>query len=449
VKDRTVDWVVRNALRTLDRLGIWWSTALIGVAISVMTNAMVALSFWWFEQPWYIDRPAYGIQFFLLPFLVSLPVSLLGFLMIQRLRRAEAEAVDSEAKFRNLAEGSVQGICIQRQFEPLYCNKAFADIFGFDSVEDALSYGPMHTMIPEPVRPAVVSRRMREQPGFTREAVHPALRKDGSEIWVESYIQRVMWGGEEAVQITVLDVSERRQVERMKNEFVSTVSHELRTPLTSIKGALALLESGMVGHVSDRAKEIVGIAANNSDRLIRLINDILDIERIEAGRISLRAEKLDAVSLSRLAIDQAIGIAHTEGVSLVLAGSRVAASVRGDRDQLLQVFSNLISNAIKFAPQGGEVVLRVEPRGDVARFSVTDNGPGVPDEFRARIFERFTQADSSTSRRHGGTGLGLNICKLIVERHDGRIGFESEPDVETTFWFDIPRYADEAKLAAE
>jgi len=404
-----------------------------------VTNILASLSFWWFGQPGYLERPAYGIPFFVLPFIVSFPVSVIGYLIIERLHRAETRAHQNEAKFRDLAEGSVQGICIQRKFVPLYCNRAFAEIFGFESVEEAMSFGPMDKLIPEPVRPNVVGRSMNVGPGFTREAVHPALRKDGSEIWVESYMQPVIWDGEPAVQLTVLDVSERRQVERMKNEFVSTVSHELRTPLTSIKGALSLLEGGMVGHVSDRAREIVGIAANNSDRLIRLINDILDIERIEEGRISQRADPVRAVPLVRLAIEQATGLAHGEGISLALADSSVDGTVLGDRDQLLQVFGNLIANAIKFSPRNGEVTLRIEPEDDRIRFSVTDNGPGVPVEFRERVFERFTQADSSTSRKYGGTGLGLNICKSIVERHGGAIGFDSEPDVETTFYFEIPR----------
>ncbi len=382
--------------------------------------------------------------------MVSFPVSVLGYLIIERLHRAEIRAHENEAKFRDLAEGSVQGICIQRQFVPLYCNRAFAEIFGFDSVQEAIDFGAMDKLIPAPVRPTVVGRAMHSRPGFTREAVHPALRKDGTEIWVESYMQRVMWDGEPAVQLTVLDVSERRQVERMKNEFVSTVSHELRTPLTSIKGALGLLEGGMVGHVSDRAREIIGIAASNSDRLIRLINDILDIERIEEGRISQRSEPVRAVPLVRLAIEQATGLAHTEGISLALADSSVDATIQGDRDQLLQVLGNLISNAVKFSPRNGEVTLSIDLSEESVRFSVSDNGPGVPEPFRERIFERFSQADSSTSRKHGGTGLGLNICKLIVERHGGAIGFETRPDVETTFYFDIPRAVTRKEhLAAE
>ncbi len=167
----------------------------------------------------------------------------------------------------------------------------------------------MLPLLPEASRSAALERfREIRQTGRAREATHSALRKDGTEIWVESYVQRVKWHGEDAVQLTVLDVSERRQIDRMKNEFVSTVSHELRTPLTSIKGALGLLDSGMVGHISDRAREIVAIASDNSDRLIRLINDILDIERIEAGRISLRPEAINATSLVRLAVDQAAGL---------------------------------------------------------------------------------------------------------------------------------------------
>jgi len=439
--------------RTAGRLGVWPSALLNSAAITLATNIIASLGMWAFGLPGYSVRPGFGMSLFIIPFVVALPVSYVVFVALDRARRAEARAIENEAKFKDLAEGSVQGICIQRNFEPLYCNRAFAEIFGFDSVADAVGSGSMGALLPETARSAALERARESRAlGQARQTIHPAFRKDGSEIWVETYIQHVKWDGVDAVQLTVLDVSERRQVDRMKNEFVSTVSHELRTPLTSIKGALGLLESGMVGHISDRAREIVAIAANNSDRLIRLINDILSIEKIEAGRISLNREMINATSLVRLAVDQSIGMAHNEGVSLVLLDAHIDIAAEGDMDQLLQVLANLISNAIKFSQRDDEVTLRVAPLGEMVRISVTDRGPGVPEEFKPHLFEKFTQADASTSRKHGGTGLGLHICKLIVERHNGRIGFDSMPGGGTTFYFEIPR-AESAqglkRLAAE
>ncbi|MDA0368694.1 MAG: ATP-binding protein [Proteobacteria bacterium] len=439
--------------RAAERLGVWPSALLNSAAITLATNIIASLVFWVFNLPGYSARPAYGAFLFIVPFVVALPVSYVVFVALDRARRAEARAIENEAKFRDLAEGSVQGLCIQRNFNALYCNRAFAEIFGFDSVADALAFGSMLPLLPQASRSAALERsREIRQTGRARDATHSALRKDGTEIWVESYVQPVKWDGEDAVQLTVLDVSERRQIDRMKNEFVSTVSHELRTPLTSIKGALGLLDSGMVGHISDRAREIVAIASDNSDRLIRLINDILDIERIEAGRISLRPEAINATSLVRLSVDQATGLAHSEGVSLSLADADLDITATGDRDQLLQVLGNLIANAVKFSPRGGDVILRVAQRDEAVRFSVTDRGPGVPEAFKPHIFGKFTQADGSTARKFGGTGLGLHICKLIVERHEGRIGFESTPGGDTTFYFEIPSIValgEPRRLAAE
>ncbi len=450
---RFADWVSGAVYRASGRVGVWPSALAVSAISTFATNIAVVIVMWAQGLPGYAERPAHGALLFLVPFFVALPVALIVFSALDRARRAEARALENEAKFRDLAEGSVQGICIQRDFEPLYCNQAFAEIFGFKSAVEAVESGTMNWMLPANARDAALKRSKESRAvGRARAAVHPAFRKDGTEVWVESHIQHVMWDGLAAVQLTVLDVSERRQIERMKNEFVSTVSHELRTPLTSIKGALGLLESGMVGHISERAQEIVAIAANNSDRLIRLINDILDIERIEFGRAALRKEAVDLTALVRLAVDQSIGLALSEGVSLSVLDAHRTVYADADRDQLLQVLVNLLANAIKFSPPGEEVVLQVTSEGDAVRVTVTDCGPGISEAFRPHLFEKFSQADASTARKHGGTGLGLHICKLIVDRHRGVIGQEPAPGQGSTFFFEIPRgrtAADAKRLAAE
>ncbi|MDP1910035.1 MAG: PAS domain S-box protein, partial [Hyphomicrobium sp.] len=221
------------------------------------------------------------------------------------------------------------------------------------------------------------------------------------------------------------DIAERKRLERLKSEFVSTVSHELRTPLTSIRGSLGLLAGGAAGVLPAQAQALAQIASNNSERLVRLINDILDIERIESGRLSfsLRPVQLAAVMRDAVAANQ--GYADGHGVAITLENALPEAKVLADPDRLNQVVTNLVSNAAKFSPKGETVRVSVATHGRGVRISVADRGPGIADEFRARIFGKFSQADSSDSRKAGGSGLGLSISKAIVERLGGDIGFDS------------------------
>jgi CheY-like chemotaxis protein len=236
------------------------------------------------------------------------------------------------------------------------------------------------------------------------------------------------------------DVTERKMVERMKSEFVSTVSHELRTPLTSIRGSLGLVAGGVAGELPPQVQRLIGIALSNSDRLVRLINDILDIEKIESGRMDFRKQPADLVGIVRQALEANQAFAAQHNVALELLEAPAHAEVLGDSDRLIQVMTNLLSNAAKFSPPGGRVTVRITPDGQSIHVSVADQGPGIPDEFRSRIFRKFAQADSSDTRQKGGTGLGLSIAKAIVEMHGGRIGFETEAGRGTTFWFEIPEH---------
>ena len=268
------------------RIGVWPTAIIVSIALMLALNFLATIGFFVLDQPTYSERPFGGVLIFVVPFAVGVPISLLFIGALNRARMAEISARDNEAKFRDLAEGSVQGICIQQNFVPFCCNQAFATMFGFSSAEEAIAFGSMATLMPAPTRDAAIARSHEvREPGKSRTVVHPALKVDGTEIWVETHIRHVIWDGKDALQLTALDVSERRKVDEMKNDFISTVSHELRTPLTSIKGALGLLESGMMGDLPEQVRDVVKIAATNSDRLVRLINDILDIERIEAGEI--------------------------------------------------------------------------------------------------------------------------------------------------------------------
>ncbi|ATB51418.1 ATP-binding protein [Corallococcus macrosporus] len=246
-------------------------------------------------------------------------------------------------------------------------------------------------------------------------------------------------GGEGPPRFTafVRDITERKEVERMKNEFISTVSHELRTPLTSIRGSLGLLEGGVMGELPPRAVDLVRIARTNTERLIRLINDSLDLEKMEAGRLELKVATLECAELVEATFAGVKGVADGAGVAL---HAEVAGTPRvsGDRDRLVQVLTNLVSNAVKFSPRGAEVTVRVaEDASGRVRFSVADPGPGLSPEQRARLFGRFQQLDSSDTRSKGGTGLGLALSQAIVEQHGSRISVESEEGRGSTFSFTL------------
>jgi signal transduction histidine kinase/CheY-like chemotaxis protein len=231
-------------------------------------------------------------------------------------------------------------------------------------------------------------------------------------------------------------VERLEEVERLKQGFLSTVSHELRTPLTSIKGSLGLLASGVLGALSSEAVEVVGIAERNAVRLSALVNDILDLERLETGRIELQFARVQVADILRRAIESLATLEQNHGVTVEIP--RVAMAVWADADRILQVLVNLLSNAVKFSPPGGVVTIALLRRDTCVEFRVTDRGRGIPAEHRRSIFERFRQVETSDAREKGGTGLGLAICKSIVEQHGGTLGVESGAvGGGSTFWFTV------------
>ncbi len=234
------------------------------------------------------------------------------------------------------------------------------------------------------------------------------------------------------------DITERKRVERMKAEFVSTVSHELRTPLTSIRGSLGLVSSGKMGAVPDKVKNLITIAQKNSERLSTLINDILDIEKLASGKMRFDLVRMSLDEIVAQAVEANRGYGQPLEVGFALTAKAAGAFVSVDQDRFLQVMANLLSNAAKYSPRGGTVSVATAIEDGFAAVSVTDTGPGIPEAYRPRVFERFTQADSSDTRRVGGTGLGLAIARTIVERMGGRIGFDTELGKGTTFHFALP-----------
>jgi PAS domain S-box-containing protein len=236
------------------------------------------------------------------------------------------------------------------------------------------------------------------------------------------------------------DITAQLEAERMKKEFTSTLSHELRTPLTSIIGSLQLINSGVLGDVAGDVGELTTVAERNGQRLLDLINDILDIEKIESGKLTLVPEiiRVDELVRESIVLNKAFG--ERFKVRYEATGGLPERTVNADRKRLLQVMTNLLSNAAKFSPEGDVVMVSTEDRGTAVRIAVHDRGSGIPENFRNRIFGRFTQADSTTARQKGGTGLGLAICKRLVEMMQGRIGFEDRPGGGTSFYFELPRH---------
>ena len=265
------------------------------------------------------------------------------------------------------------------------------------------------------------------------------VRKDGSRFWAESIIHAVHAEDGTLVGFAKItrDISERKRIEQLKDEFVSTVNHELRTPLTSIAGSLGLLEGGAGGALPPGAGRLISIAHANCQRLIRLINDMLDVEKIQSGKMRFEMARIDLSELASRCVEAMQGYSEQPNVQIVLT-SGTDTGVRADSDRVTQVMTNLISNAVKFSPPGGEVHVSVTAVDRLVRLCVRDEGPGIPHEFRSRIFSKFAQADSSDTRQKGGTGLGLVIAKEIVERHGGRLWFESEPGKGTSFFVDLP-----------
>lgn len=357
-------------------------------------------------------------------------------------KSVEDALLASEARLHAVVDTAVDGIfVIDTRGTVLTLNPAAEKIFGY--TRDEVIGQNVKILMPAPYREEhdgylarYLETGVKKIIGTRREVT--GLRKDGSRVPLELSVSEMRVNGERQFTGMLRDITERKEVERMKNEFVSVVSHELRTPLTSIVGSLGLVAGGVSGELPEQARALIGIAHNNSERLVRLINDILDIEKIESGKMQFNPEVVSLYPLLEQALLANQGYAAKFGVRLVLAPGAPEAMVLADPDRLMQVVTNLLSNAVKYSPRDGTVEVSLSGRGERLRVEVADHGPGIPEEFRSRIFGKFAQADSSDIRIKGGSGLGLSISKAIIERSGGEVGYVSEAGRGATFWFELP-----------
>jgi signal transduction histidine kinase len=343
-----------------------------------------------------------------------------------QLEEASRSLSASERRYRDIVDNSVEGILtLSESGAILSANPAASRIFGAEL--PALLGQPIAELLPGLGLPGTIDWTPTE-----------ALRGAQERVAVEAWAGPLQLVDEAGFLLVVRDTSERRAVERMKDEFVATVSHELRTPLTSILGALEMIKDGLLGPIPPSAARMVTVAYDSGEHLLRIINDILDIERMAAGVPTIRPEAVSANELIERLTRTIRGFADRHGV--VLARDLVEPSpvLYGDPERLLQVLTNLVGNAVKFSSQGTQVLVRARQVDDMVQISVRDQGIGIDESFRDRVFQPFSQGDSSDRRSKGGTGLGLSISRAIVLAHQGQIWFESEPARGTTFTITIP-----------
>ncbi len=362
-------------------------------------------------------------------------------LQLEERQRAEL-ALEQLSHQNELILNSVrEGLCgLDLQRKITFVNPAAAKLLGYrveELIGQPISILLDHPGAGSPDTPEVLAIYTSLNHGAVHQSTGITFwRKDGSSFpveYVSTPIREVELVG---AVVAFKDISERLMLERMKDEFISVVSHELRTPLTSIHGSLGLLASGLLNAEPETSQRLLQIAVDSTEHLVRLINDILDIERIESGESTMVKQACDTAELITQALDVIQPIAEQSAVTVLVA--IVSAKLWADSNRIIQILTNLLSNAIKFSPAGASVWLTTEPQGNHILFQVKDQGRGIPAENLETILERFQQVDTSDSRNHDGTGLGLAICRSIVQQHGGRIWAESILGEGSTFHFTLP-----------
>ena len=373
----------------------------------------------------------------------------LGQMLARSRERGRADELTRQQEI--LLDSVADGICgVDRHGLVSFANPAAGRLLGAPA--PSLTGRPVHELLHGSARgaqkcgPDCALRRATER-HVAAAGEDQVYRSDGSPLPTEYFFTPILDHGRFSGSVlSFRDISQRYALDRLKDEFISTVSHELRTPLTSIRGALGLLSSGILGELNEKASNLLRIATSNSDRLVRLINDILDLERIQSGRAPITFRIIQLSQIVHQAIEGMAPVADAAGVQLLHDTTQVEVS--GDVDRLLQVMTNLLSNAVKFSPPNSTVSVMMRPGATGVTLSVIDQGRGIPADKLETIFGRFQQVDASDSRQKGGSGLGLAICRTIVQQHSGRIWAERNPVRGSTFRVFLPYQQMPAALAS-
>lgn len=356
------------------------------------------------------------------------------------LRGAMQALTRSETLFREAYENAPIGIAlVSTAGEWLRVNQYLCDMLGYTSAEltrttfQAITHPEDLATDLRQVQ-QVLAREIR-----TYQMEKRYLHKAGQPVWAQLSVSLV-WDGSKPLYFVaqIQDITERKSIERAKAEFLTMVSHELRTPVTALRGALGILAAGAAGEMPPKAQALTALADRNADRLHRLVNDILDIEKIESGVFAYRRTDVD---LNQLVTQAAIDLkpyADQYQVQIEVRSELPRAYVHADSDRMMQVLANLISNAVKYSPPLGKIELVVSRTQQCIRVSITDHGEGIPEAFRAHIFEKFAQANWTATNPKGGSGLGLNISRAIIEHHGGVLAFNTELGTGSTFYFELP-----------
>lgn len=360
----------------------------------------------------------------------------------------EQRLLDSESMFRQLAENirEVFWIISASTDDFIYASPAFEELWreGCDQLykNKEVFFNPIieedRPRVRKTLQGLIVDTPEQDGQGFDLEFRIETKDKDIRWIWSRLFPVLDKSGVCDRLYGIAHDITEKKEVERRVSEFYSTVSHELRTPLTSIRAALGLIEGGMTGAISSETMEYVSIARDNSDRLIRLINDILDIRRLEANKLEMKIEHIIPIDLIETTIDSLRAFAEERGVAVSFTIESHGRDIVGDRDRLVQVLTNLISNAIKYTPRGKSVRINSANSGANVKISVTDQGPGIAEEQMQGLFGLFQQLSCVENEFNTGSGLGLAISKALVDKLGGSIGAESKFGDGATFWFEVP-----------
>lgn len=352
-------------------------------------------------------------------------------------RKHATEALrQSETRLRSVIDYMLEGlVVVGDDLRILEANPAFARMFGFPLEElIGLPIVRLMPLRPEYQEPASLAGLFRQSVGRVTE--REGRRRTGEIFPLQLQLYEVGTPEGRVLAGHVRDLSQEREADRLKKQFVASVSHELRTPLTAIRGSLGLLSQGAVGPLPPDAAEVVGMAERNAVRLVGIINDLLDFERIQSGILSVTPALFPLDLAIERACESVEALAQQSGISVTTAPSGV--EVWADEARIVQVLVNLVANAIKFSPAGTQVDVTVTRGTEHAEVRVRDHGRGVPADLQEMIFQPFRQAEESDARTHGGSGIGLAICRAIVAQHGGDIGVESHAGAGSTFWFTIP-----------